>query len=116
MLNILTLGNGAFNTKLKQNVINLTYSFLAVFEGDECMRISCHKCGSKSVIYGRTELASNFFQLYCICKNPQCSEKFVMDLNFSHSISEGYNKPAVDVLSLLKSLPRHQLEMLMAGA
>jgi hypothetical protein len=51
------------------------------------MRIVCDRCGHKAKISTRRNETPYFTRLYCVCTNPECAHSFVMNLEFSHTLS-----------------------------
>lgn len=51
------------------------------------MRIVCDRCGHKAKIATRRSETPYFTKLYCVCTNPECAHGFVMNLEFSHTLS-----------------------------
>ncbi|WP_256856104.1 ogr/Delta-like zinc finger family protein [Rodentibacter ratti] len=47
--------------------------------------IYCKVCNAKSVIERTERIHSEFARYYCVCKNPQCGHRFVMNMEFSHT-------------------------------
>ncbi|EPR43125.1 transcriptional activator Ogr/delta [Desulfovibrio sp. X2] len=51
------------------------------------MRIICDRCKSKAIITTTRELTPQFRKLYCACTNPECGHTFVVNVEFSHTLS-----------------------------
>lgn len=49
--------------------------------------IRCCKCGSKAAIESSKEISDLLKQLYCCCRNPECGHTFVVNMEFSHTLS-----------------------------
>ena len=51
------------------------------------VKIRCDRCGSTARIESSVEISASFKTLYCSCRNPECGHTFVMNLEFSHTLS-----------------------------
>lgn len=50
------------------------------------MRVTCRYCEGKALISKVEDVSSSLQKLYCMCLSFECSHKFVMDLEFSHTV------------------------------
>ena len=51
------------------------------------VRIRCDRCESIARIESSSEISPTYKKLYCSCRNPECGHTWVMDLQFSHTLS-----------------------------
>lgn len=49
-------------------------------------RVRC-KCGNKARICSSNEVGADLKQVYCQCTDPNCGHTFVMNIEFSHTLS-----------------------------
>lgn len=81
------------------------------------MRIHCKHCGGKARIGSRQNITDTISNLYCQCLDvEQCGHTFVMTLSFSHSINLPNNRQQQLVLDLIRNLPEHERQELIAQA
>ncbi len=50
-------------------------------------RVHCPTCGKVAVITTSNEMDPSIKQAYCACKDPECGHTFVVNVEFSHSLS-----------------------------
>ncbi|HBN8651925.1 ogr/Delta-like zinc finger family protein [Pseudomonas aeruginosa] len=78
------------------------------------MRITCPKCGGKARIYTRQKVTEEFNKLYCTCLNSnECGHRFVMNLSFSHSLTNPESVLDSLVFERLRDLSPQQRKMMM---
>ena len=85
------------------------------------MRVHCPQCRKKAIITSSKEISPNLTKLYCVCSLPTCGHGFVLDLQFSHTLSPSMHQfphkareaiknasstEIISLLSLLDSNPR----------
>ncbi|MQT65676.1 transcriptional regulator [Pseudomonas sp. FSL R10-0056] len=56
------------------------------------MRVICRCCEGKALISKVDEVSSLLKKLYCMCLSFECGHKFVMDLEFSHTVKPSAKK------------------------
>ena len=50
-------------------------------------RVRCPSCGKVAAIQSSNEMDSQLKQIYCACSDPECGHTFVMNVEFSHTLS-----------------------------
>lgn len=79
------------------------------------IKIECNVCGSKAIIT-RTERMTedhSYSRLYCSCKNKACNHRFVMNLEFSHSINTGLLEKDKLIIALIERLSEKEKKALL---
>lgn len=51
------------------------------------MRVYCSSCTKRAIITSRQEISKKLAKLYCVCSDPHCGHGFVIDMQFSHTLS-----------------------------
>lgn len=68
-------------------------------------RLSCNVCGQRAIITKSVKEHQDLTKLYCSCKNLDCAHRFVMNLEFSHSIHPSKLDEKTMYHYILKNLP-----------
>ncbi|MGH1374413.1 MAG: ogr/Delta-like zinc finger family protein [Cellvibrionaceae bacterium] len=79
------------------------------------VRVNCPECHGVAIVSSRKEQDPKVVDLYCSCKDPMCGATFKSTLAFSHIISPSANSSKRLVLDLLKNMPKHEQQDLLAA-
>ena len=96
--------------------------FMLEFSCDFCgecsdmSMIQCPTCRGKSIVYSRANKHERLTDLYCICKDPECNVKFVVEQSVKKILTPSVNHGRQLVIELLRSIPKSELEELLSHA
>lgn len=75
-------------------------------------KIYCRECKSPAIIQRTDRLHPNLYDLYCVCKNPECGHTWKAQYNFSHSLRPTQLDRDELVKYLISKMPKTELEQL----
>lgn len=78
------------------------------------MRIECERCKKPAVIYTRKKQTDTLWELFCTCKDPECSHSFVMSLAFARTISPSLLDFPQHIRELIGDLSKIEIKQLLA--
>jgi hypothetical protein len=93
---------------------DIQFPQVELIRGEQAMQINCPECHSKAIIYSTKRVHTKMSTLYCGCKNEDCAHSFVMDLSFSHSLSQSRMEKQNAALEFLRALPEAERQQLLS--
>lgn len=68
-------------------------------------RVRCPACGRLATITSSNEIDLRFKQAYCACRDPECGHTFVVNVEFSHTLSPSAHNLPDDLRAQIRTTP-----------
>ncbi|MTI12258.1 ogr/Delta-like zinc finger family protein [Sansalvadorimonas verongulae] len=79
-------------------------------------RVKCNVCESKARIEHSDRISNSVSRHYCCCTNPLCGHTFVMNLEFSKTLSPSALLFTKEHREVIQTLNKQQLKEHLKGA
>ncbi len=67
---------------------------------------NCSECGSKAFVTSTRNLTPKYKQLYTLCRNTECEQRELIDVQHNKTITPPHNKtPQFDLVGIINQLP-----------
>ncbi|MBI9080285.1 MAG: ogr/Delta-like zinc finger family protein [Pseudodesulfovibrio sp.] len=79
-------------------------------------RVHCPSCGKVSVIQSSNEMNPQIKQAYCACSDPECGHTFVVNVEFSHTLSPSAHDLPPDLRKRIRETAPNEQAALFSSA
>ncbi|MCP2230162.1 putative RNA-binding Zn-ribbon protein involved in translation (DUF1610 family) [Erwinia aphidicola] len=75
------------------------------------LKIECTECGSKAIIRKTNRKHRELADIYCACTDVECGHTFVMNLTFSHTLSQSAKTGNMLIQQIVNSMSPEQRQI-----